>query len=69
MIFYFDKKTFEDIDYYVFIYSENYLAMQFIILLSPFGHFLVMPESENGLFVEQLEFRLKMTRLEFRLYH
>ena len=39
--------------------------MQLILLLPPFGHFLVMPESENGLFVEQLEFRLKMTRLEF----
>ena len=25
-----------------------------------------MPESENGLFVEQLEFRLKMTRQEYR---
>ena len=31
MLFYFDKKNFEDIDYYVFIYSENYLTMQFIL--------------------------------------
>ena len=32
IIFYFDKKPSKKIEYHLFIYSENYLIMQFILL-------------------------------------